>query len=286
MASSTHPLQEGSFDPLETLRRSGADASDPRGVRLRMLWLRKREPSASITTALVTLDERVVVLSAAVRLPDGGEGSGHAATRIDDATDLAEAIETAELRAIGKALDALGYVVVDRGSTSDKRAEPERVPAQPALDAAEPAQPRESVRPVADSQPEGSNRQPPEHVRALRAIREREQRAPQQPAQDIPPIGSTNQPESDPEVPSPAPTERTRPRPIRPATPAPTDDDGEPALEDVSWTAFWEWARETYQLRSRVQLEEVLGQPVGNKPPGELRRLLIAHFDEAGPGES
>jgi len=286
VASTNHPLQEGSFDPLETIRRLGVDASAPQGIKLRVLWLRTREPAARLTTTLVSMDERVVVMSATIALPDGGEGSGHAAARIADTDDLATTIEATEIRAIGKALDNLGYVVVDQGRSPEGRRRQEPAGSPSTSDTPTPVRSRDPAPPTQDPQPESPGRQPPEHVRALRAIRDREQRSPQQTPPATPQDAMTDQSEHGPERPAAPPVERPRPRPIRAATPVPTDDDTDPALEDVSWTAFWEWARETYQLRSRVQLEEVLGQPVGNKPPGELRRLLLAHFDGGDPGES
>lgn len=287
MAPSTHPLQEGSFDPLATLRQLGVDAMEPQAIRLRVLWLRQREPAARIATALVSLDDRVVVISATIAVPDGGEGSGHAAARLDERSDLAEVIETTELRALGRALDNLGYVVIEHASSSSA-SDPDRSTPAPerVTGGTAPAPSREADRPVAVPQPEGTHRQPPEHVRALRSIREREQRTHQQAPADAPPASDQPRGQQEAQEPSQPVADRSRPRPIRSAPPSPAGDTGEPSLEDVSWTAFWEWARETYQLRSRGQLEELLGQPVGNKLPGELRRLLISHFDESGHDET
>ena len=279
MASSTHPLQEGPFDPLAMLQRSRIDGGDVRGIKLRMLWLRQREPAARVTTELVTLDDRVVVLAASVTLPDGGEGAGHAASRIDEATDLAATIETTELRAIGRALDILGYVVIEQPGEEEPTPAPARAQASPKAEEEAPAPQQERPR-----------SQPPEHVQAIRAMRQREQRAAAAPAPE-PETEDTDSanpeppaPVDRPAPPQPAP-ERSQPQRVQEAA-SPPSDDSEPELEDVSWTAFWGWARSTYQLGSRVQLEELLGQPVGNKPPGELRRLLIAHFDEGNTAES
>lgn len=280
MASSTHPLQEGSFDPLALLRRSQGDASDIRTIKLRMLWLRQRVPEARVKTELVTLDERVVVIAAAISLPDGGKGSGHAATDLGSSSDVAEAIETTELRAIGRALDILGYVITEEPSGA-ATAPPEQ--SSPAPQEKQP--PREAP---------GS--QPPGHVRAIRSMRERGQQQ-QPPAPSLPDIDELDDDSEEtlPEAPAPerpltASTASERPREQPPApprpTPQPVSDDDEPPLEDVSWTAFWSWARSTYQLRSRNQVEELLGQPIEREVPGKVRQMLIAHFDEARSDES
>ena len=278
MASSTHPLQEGSFDPLALLRGSRGDGSELRDIKLRMLWLRQRVPEAQVETELVTLDERVVVMAAAISLPDGARGSGHAVAMLSDSDDVAEAIETTELRAIGRALDILGYVITEESSA-----------------AAATAPDRPSPAPPSQRETQGS-RQPPEHVRAIRSMREREQQ--QAPAPSLPDIDDLgDEPEEAlPEAPAPEPPfpvstapERPREQPAttpRPAPHAPADDDEEPPLEDVSWTAFWNWARAAYQLRSRNQVEDLLGQPIDKEVPGTVRRLLIAHFDKKEADES
>ena len=61
MTPTDHPLQDGSFDPLALLRRSRGD-DDLRDIKLRLLWLRQREPDARVTTEVVSLDERAVVM--------------------------------------------------------------------------------------------------------------------------------------------------------------------------------------------------------------------------------
>ncbi|MBA2289496.1 MAG: hypothetical protein H0V98_03835 [Chloroflexia bacterium] len=287
MAPPRHPLQEGSFDPLALLRRSrGQGNSDVRTIMLRMLWLRQRVPEARVETALVSIDDHTVVMSAAISLPDGGQGSGHAAMRIDAETGPGAAVESAETQAIGRALDILGYVVTE--SSSEPSASDDRRPAtspQPIT--------RDERRP-----------DPPGHVQALRQMKNRDRPqlvpSPQEPT----PIGpypemqeaTTKEPESRAE-PSQQPASadvRTEPSqesesvPHIPHTGPASDDSDEPEMEDISWTAFWDWARSTYQMKSRGQLEEILGQPVGNKTPGALRLLLITHFagnttDESSP---
>ncbi len=274
MTPPTHPLQDGNFDPLAMLRRARGDGSDVRSIKLRMLWLRQRIPEARVTTTLVTLDERVVVMAAAITLPDGGEGAGHAANRVTDDDDLAELIERTELRAIGRALDILGYVVIDQEgpSAAPDRPDPAPVVREPTPLARERPQPD----PEWEDAPPGQS-SPPGHVQAIRALREREGRGkPEESASEPVRDGQRDrqQPANRPATSTPRITPRQE---KRPASSDPETERGEPKLEDVSWTAFWEWARATYQLTSRVQLEEMLGQSIGQKSPGEVRSLLLTH---------
>jgi hypothetical protein len=262
VTSKPHPLQDGAFDALALLRRSRGD-DELRDIKLRLLWLRQRELDARVTTSLASLDERAVVMHAAIALPGGGEGSGHAASQLDEMSDIAREIEATELRALGRALDVLGYVVTDPASSRPAPA-PAATP-EPATPHIEP--PATEPEPVPGPTP-AQRRQPPEHIQAIRTLREREQQA-----------ASTTEPEA-PAEPEATPAEPTPlPIPPRPTPVPPAPDDAEPELEDVSWTAFWTWARQTYQIGSRVQVEELLGQPVDRKQPGELRRLLVAHFE-------
>ncbi len=252
---------------------------------LRMLWLRQRVPEARVETALVSIDDRAVVMSAMITLPDGGQGSGHSAMLIDAESGLGAAVESAETQAIGRALDVLGYVVTESSSSEPSAPDDRRAATSP--------QPitREERRP-----------DPPGHVQALRQMknRDRPQLVPQ--PQEPTPIGpypemqeaTTEEPESRAEPSQqPAsvdarkePSQEPEPAPSPAGSGTPPDDGEEPELEDISWTAFWDWARSTYQMKSRGQLEEILGQPVGNKTPGALRLLLITHFAGDGIDES
>lgn len=286
MSSPKHPLQEGSFDPLALLRRSrGSGNSDVRTIMLRMLWLRQRVPEARVETTLVSIDDRAVVMSATIALPDGGQGSGHSAVLIDAETGPGAAVESAETQAIGRALDVLGYVVTE-SSSSEPSATGDRPPAP-------------SPQPITR---EERRSDPPGHVQALRQMKNRDRPqlvpSPQEPTPIGPypevqeaatePVESRAEPSQDPESVDARTEPSLEPEPAPPtpnAEPA-SDDTEEPELEDISWTAFWDWARSTYQMKSRGQLEEMLGQPVGNKTPGALRLLLITHFAGAGDDES
>jgi hypothetical protein len=285
MTSSSHPLQDGSLDPLALLRRSRGD-NDLRDTKLRLLWLRQREPEARVRTRLVSLDERAVVMLARIDLPNGGGTSAHAAAPVE-AGAIDQIVAETELRALAGALDALGYIVTD----TDTGAEP----ARPEGDILEERATAEAPR-----------RQPPGHVQAIRSLRDREQPAPvagpedprtrreiedrRQPAEPTPSRSPQRGPapvDRNPAPPETAPvdlSERRRAAPAEPTAPMPPADDADPELEDISWTAFWTWARETYQIGSRGQVEKLLGMPVDRESPGQLRQMLIAHF-EGGSGD-
>jgi len=234
---------------------------------LRMLWLRQRIPDTKVETTLVSINDRVVVMSATISVPGGGQGSGHVAVMLDGDTGIAQAIETAETRAIGRALDVLGYIVTESGSSGPQDRAPSPAPT-----------PSPASRPTPIDREERRS-EPPEHVRAIRAMRDRDQR----PDPSNPDANGDAAGETTPEIDAP---------PDQPPTPpastvsVPPDDEGDPELEDVSWTAFWGWARATYQLSSKGQLEDLLGQPVGNKTPGTLRQMLNAHYSEDTDDES
>lgn len=290
MTSSPHPLQDGSLDPLALLRRSRGD-NDLRDTKLRLLWLRQREPEARVRTRLVSLDERGVVMSARIVLPNGGGTSAHAASTLE-AGEIDRIVVETEMRAIAGALDALGYIVLDSaGSTETAAADmaptPEPAPA--------PAEPR---------------RQPPGHVQAIRSLRDREHPAPMAGPEDPrPATESEDRPQPVEPTPSrspqrgpapvdrhPSPTEtapvdlserrRAAPPELAPPPIPAMDEDADPELEDISWTAFWTWAREAYQIGSRGQVEKLLGMPVDRESPGQLRQMLIAHFEGRSGDES
>ena len=48
---------------------------------------------------------------------------------------------------------------------------------------------------------------------------------------------------------------------------------GDPDPADLSWNGFWKWARE-HGFSNRMALEEALKQPLGSRPPGEVRQLM------------
>ncbi len=102
------PARTGGFDPTPYLRQlrgrgGGADYLD---VKWRLLWLRKEHPDAAIVTDLVQYDPQLAIFKATVTLPTGGKATGYGS---ETAADFPDFIEKAETKAIGRALNALGY---------------------------------------------------------------------------------------------------------------------------------------------------------------------------------
>jgi hypothetical protein len=80
----------------------------------------------------------------------------------------------------------------------------------------------------------------------------------------------SHEPEQDP---APDPT----PQPPTQSTTTASQDDPEP--EDISWTAFWTWARAN-GFANREALEEAIGQPIKDLMPAEIRRLAQPVIDK------
>src|SRR3954447_10868885 len=112
------------FDPkslIERLRRGEVDPQQR--VDLLVFWMRKEHPEAQIMTDLAQFSETMAVVKATIGLPSGAEASG-------DGSAVAaygpEMVERAETKAIGRALNALGYSV----ESVEGVAEPPRAPTQ------------------------------------------------------------------------------------------------------------------------------------------------------------
>ena len=102
--------QGAGFDPTPFLRQlqgrgrgGGADYLD---VKWRLVWLRKEHPDAQIVTELVQHDPQMAIFKATVTVPTGGKATGYGS---ETASDFPDFIEKAETKAIGRALNALGY---------------------------------------------------------------------------------------------------------------------------------------------------------------------------------
>lgn len=76
---------------------------------------------------------------------------------------------------------------------------------------------------------------------------------------------------------SPATTTAPPPRPIRPVPDEPAiedpGDEGDLEMEDVSWTAFWKWAR-AQGYDSGEAVARAIGRPIQGLSPREVRDLL------------
>jgi hypothetical protein len=106
--------ERSAFDPrphVRQLRGRGGQAQDYLDVKWRLLWLRRRHPNSSIETELLRLDGETAVFKASIREIDDdhvvlGTATGHGS---ETAGDFGDFIEKAETKAIGRALNALGY---------------------------------------------------------------------------------------------------------------------------------------------------------------------------------
>jgi hypothetical protein len=120
-------------------------------VMTRLRALREQHPDAQVTTELLRLDEAVVVVRAAIVLPNGGSATGFGTSGAGGH----DAVEEAETRALNRTLTVLGYppetpparATMREEKTSQepvaKAAEPETDSAAPAR---EPAAQREEAR--------------------------------------------------------------------------------------------------------------------------------------------
>src|SRR5215217_3911817 len=145
------------FDPTPFLRQlhvhgrgGGADYLD---VKWGLLWLRKEHPDAEIVTELVQHDPQMAIFKATVTVPTGGKATGYGS---ETASDFPDFIEKAETKAIGRALNALGYGAQFGESQRPEDPVPDRAPAQPGRQAAPTARPvalpRRDERPASLSQ--------------------------------------------------------------------------------------------------------------------------------------
>ena len=101
------PARSGGFDPTPYIRQlRGRGGGDYLDVKWRLLWLRKEHPDAEIVTELVQHDPQMAIFKATVTVPTGGKATGYGS---ETASDFPDFIEKAETKAIGRALNALGY---------------------------------------------------------------------------------------------------------------------------------------------------------------------------------
>lgn len=252
-----HEVREDSgpraFDPASYVRqlRGRGGVQDYLDVKFRLLWLRREHPDAEIITEHIRIDENIAIFRATVSIPGGGKATGHGS---ETAKDFPDYIEKAETKALGRALNALGYgAQFAEGEDPANTSAPSRV-RPPAAETGVPVAPppvSEPAVPVSATPPERS----PEHRPA----------APPRPA-PVTPVrtGERRAPSS----PAPTQAQPKREAPVQGSEP-------EPPLEDYSWTAFWRWAREQ-GFDKKAAIEEFLGRPIQNLSPAEVRQLIIA----------
>ena len=124
------------FDPSKYLTKVGN--SDYLEVKWRLVWLRQRYPDAAIDTTLVEHTGDSAIFRAVVTLPDGGSASGWGSESMSDFRDY---IEKAETKAIGRALNALGYGAQFGDYQRSEESVPDRAPELPERQAAPTARP-------------------------------------------------------------------------------------------------------------------------------------------------
>jgi hypothetical protein len=134
--------QGSGFDPTPYMRQlRGRGGGDYLDVKWRLLWLRKEHPDAEIITDLVQHDPQMAIFKATVTLPTGGKATGYGS---ETASDFPDFIEKAETKAIGRALNALGYGAQFGERSEDpvlERRSPERPEIRPAPPASPPPRP-------------------------------------------------------------------------------------------------------------------------------------------------
>ncbi len=246
------------FDPREHLRQLD-DGSYYLDVKWRMHWLRSEHPEADIQTELLALDDEHAVCKAVVSIPGSGSATGHAsASRAINSSF----IETAETRAIGRALAALGYGAeyVEPDHPRGRGATPVSIvpPAAPAA-------------PAAPTEPPAAQ---PQQASRMRAVR-----PPDQPRDQTPRQRPAPPREEALEQDSPAgemPTPMMRGSDLRARDNAAR---GEPA--DVSWTHFWAWAK-GHGYKDAQHLKDILGIDVNALTPAEVRARVARYEDEHG----
>lgn len=242
------PARGGSgFDPTPYLRQlRGRGGGDYLDVKWRLLWLRKEHPDAELITEMVEHDQQMAIFKATVTLPTGGKATGYGS---ETANDFPDFIEKAETKAIGRALNALGF-----GAQFGERGE-------------EPAS-APSPRPNQQRTPPRQVAPPPAPVPLNRV-----QQAGRTPARPETPAAGVVQEAA----PAPAHVRERAPQPVREVAPvaeSPTASTPDADLAEYSWSAFWPWARER-GLNGPKEIEAVIGQPVAGLSPAELRTLIM-----------
>jgi hypothetical protein len=108
VASDDSQARSAGFDPTPYLRqlRGRGGGGEYLDVKWRLLWLRKEHPDAEIVTELVQYEPQLAIFKATVTIPTGGKATGYCS---ETANDFADFVEKAETKAIGRALNALGY---------------------------------------------------------------------------------------------------------------------------------------------------------------------------------
>jgi len=272
------PAGRSGFDPSPYMRqlRGRGGNQDYLDVKWRLLWLRREHPDAEILTEHVRIDEGMAIFKATVSVPTGGKATGYGS---ETAGDFGDFIEKAETKAIGRALNALGYGAQFSEKGDDEptpaAAPPERRQVQPPPERVSPppAQPRQPVaqaEPAAPAPPAIAT--VPSQPRPAPVVRET--RDTPEPREEPVPIRPATSPAAERSAPNPVaaarPTAPERPARQPAPTPAPVPDDDDVDMADMTWTAFWAWAR-PLGYNKRGDIEQLLGYSIDTLTPAEVR---------------
>ena len=263
----------GAFNPSQYFRqlRGRGGAQDYLDVKFRLLWLRREHPDAETLTEHIRIDDAVAIFKATVSIPGGGRATGHGS---ETASDFPDYIEKAETKALGRALNALGYGAQFAESEADTDEEPPSPPREtPAARSSTRSSARETApasRPVTIEEPAAEPETPPPTPIPPRGLPERRSNSTQ--SRPAPVEIGTARERTIPPTPTPFPSSSSR------QSSATSSAETEPPLEDYSWTAFWKWAREQ-GYESKGGIEAFIGRPMNNLNPAEVRQLIIAKRD-------
>lgn len=258
------------FNAAQYMRqlRGRGGAQDYLDVKFRLLWLRREHPDAETLTEHIRIDDTVAIFKATVSIPGGGKASGHGS---ETAADFPDYIEKAETKALGRALNALGYGAQFAEPETETEEAPPPTPRETPADrkvakpAARAATAAESPRPAAIEEPAAASATTEPTPIPSRGTAERRSGSRPAPVE----IGAARD-RSTPPAPTPFPSSA----PARQGASSATADQ-EPPLEDYSWTAFWKWAREQ-GYESKGGIEAFIGRPMNNLNPAEVRQMILA----------
>jgi hypothetical protein len=290
-------------------------------VRRRLQWLRREHPDAELTTEHVRLDDTTAIFRVAIILRSGGKASGYGSEKAKDHGDFVERAETRVISRALDALGYASTLAVEARPAPAERvaettagaraAEPVPTHVPPAEEIRVPVTPPPSEAPAVAAAPVQTA-----HVEVAPPMAS----APEPPlapppppvSPPPPPVAPTPAPPIDfvasrdraaglsavaPPVTEMAPPTRAAPAttvPAPTAAPASTDHGpatpepatpaaaaaAEPALEDYSFTVFWRWAR-GLGYNSKGAIEDLIGRPIKDLTPLEVRNLVLAARGEA-----
>lgn len=245
------------FDPTPYMRqlRGRGGGGEYLDVKWRLLWLRREHPDAEIVTEHVRIEDSLAIFKATVTLPTGGKATGYGS---ETAGDFGDFIEKAETKAIGRALNALGYGAQFSEREDEAELAPPPRPATPAR-----PRPAAPAAPIDFAANRGRGTTGAETGSDAESSARRGGPGPATPAE--PQLRETES--------AVAPAARRRAGQAGAA-------EADAEMADYSWTAFWPWAR-SLGLNGPKPVETLIGRPTAGLTPAELRNLILQARGEA-----